>query len=270
MDSSKIIRCLLLVVSGVLYSFLSWSQQQTVSGHVSSVAEEPIPGVNITIAGTSEGTVSDIDGNYTIAVPDQQAQLVFSSIGYVTDTVKVGSQSLIDVILAQDITTLQEVIVTGYTTQNKKDITGSVSSVGNDKLVEVPAASFTQQLQGRVTGVVIGQDNAPGGEPLVRIRGWSTINDNDPLYIIDGIPTKSDRQTINPANVESVQILKDASAASIYGSRAANGVVIVTTKKGSQGKPRISFDARAGIQRAVNLPEMMNTQRHGARPNHPV
>ncbi len=263
MDSSKIIRCLLLVVSGVLYSFLSWSQQQTVSGHVSSVAEEPIPGVNITIAGTSEGTVSDIDGNYTIAVPDQQAQLVFSSIGYVTDTVKVGSQSLIDVILAQDITTLQEVIVTGYTTQNKKDITGSVSSVGNDKLVEVPAASFTQQLQGRVTGVVIGQDNAPGGEPLVRIRGWSTINDNDPLYIIDGIPTKSDLQTINPANVESVQILKDASAASIYGARAANGVGVVTTKKGKPGKPKLTLDARTGIQFATNLPEMLNTQELG-------
>jgi TonB-linked SusC/RagA family outer membrane protein len=196
-------------------------------------------------------------------VPGPDAVLIFSSVGYVTQQITVGNQTVIDVELEADVTALQEVVVTGYTAQSKRDITGAIASVDTEKLTEMPAASFAQQLQGRAAGVTIGQDNRPGSAPVVRIRGWGTINDNDPLYIIDGVPTKSDVQAINPNNIESIQILKDASAASIYGSRAANGVIVITTKKGKTGEVQVNFDARVGVQRAANQLDLANTQQLG-------
>jgi TonB-linked SusC/RagA family outer membrane protein len=237
--------------------------QSTITGKVTSTEEGPLPGVNILIQGSGQGTVSDVEGNYSISVSGTDAVLVFSSIGYTTEAVTVGNQSVIDMVLVPDVTSLKEIVVTGYTAQSKRDITGAIASVDTEKMVEMPAASFTQQLQGRVAGVSVGQDNRPGAAPLIRIRGWGTINNNDPLYIIDGVPTKSDIQSINPANIESIQILKDAAAASIYGARAANGVVIVTTKKGKSGTPKISFNARVGMQRAANQLDLLNTQELG-------
>jgi len=254
------------ILSLLIYGFmisLAYAQERTVTGKVSSEEEGPLPGVNILIQGTGQGTVSDIEGNYSIVVPGPEAVLVFSSIGYTTEAVTVGNQSVIDMVLVADVTSLKEIVVTGYTAQSKRDITGAISSVDTEKLIEMPAASFTQQLQGRVAGVTVGQDNRPGSAPLIRIRGWGTINNNDPLYIVDGVPTKSEIQSINPANIESIQILKDASAASIYGARAANGVIIVTTKKGKSGAPKISFDARVGVQRAMNQLDLLNTQELG-------
>lgn len=240
-----------------------YAQDSTVTGKVTSAEEGPLPGVNILIQGSGTGTVSDVEGNYSLVVPGPDAVLVFSSIGYTTEAVTVGNQTTIDMVLDPDVTSLKEIVVTGYTAQSKRDITGAIASVDTEKLAEMPAASFSQQLQGRVAGVTVGQDNRPGGAPMIRIRGFGTINNNDPLYIIDGVPTKSDIQSINPANVESIQILKDAAAASIYGARAANGVVIVTTKKGKSGTPKISFDARYGIQRASNQLDLLKTQELG-------
>lgn len=234
-----------------------------VTGSVTSAEEGPIPGVNIRIQDSDDGTVSDAQGKYNIVVAGSDAVLLFTSVGYIQKEVTVGNQTSIDVALIADIVALEEIVVTGYISQRKRDITGAISSVGGETLNEVPATSFTSQLQGRAAGVTVGQDNRPGGEPLVRIRGWGTINDNDPLYIIDGVPTKNDIQAFNPANIKSIQILKDAAAASIYGSRAANGVIIVTTKKGKSGPPKINFDARFGIQRATNHLDMLNTQEFG-------
>jgi len=255
------------ILSGLLFylptSFL-FAQEIKVSGNVSSLDEGSLPGVNILIQGTNKGTVSDKEGNYNIVVPDSEAVLVYTSVGYISQEVAVGNQSFISIELEADVTGLNEIIVIGYSSQSKKDITGAISTVDGETLNEVPAASFTEQLQGRATGVVVGQDNSPGGEPLVRIRGWGTINDNDPLYIIDGIPTKSDINAINPANIGSIQILKDAAAVSIYGARAANGVIIVTTKKGKPGTTKITFDARVGTQRPMNNNlNLLNTQELG-------
>jgi len=247
-----------------LFSFAAvMAQERTVSGTVTAEEEGPIPGVNIFIQGTTVGTISDLDGSYKLTVPGPDAILIFSSVGYKTQSITVGNQSVIDVVLEADVTALQEVVVTGYTAQSKRDITGAIASVDTEEMLEMPAASFAQQLQGRAAGVNIGQDNRPGAAPLVRIRGWGTINNNDPLYIIDGVPTKSDVQAINPNNIESIQILKDASAASIYGSRAANGVIVITTKKGKSGAPQVNFDARVGVQRAANSLDLANTQQLG-------
>ena len=242
---------------------LAYAQESTVTGQVSSEEEGALPGVNVLIQGSGQGTVSDVEGNYSIVVPGPDAVLVFSSIGYTTEAVTIGNQSVIDMILVPDITSLKEIVVTGYTSQSRRDITGAISSVNTEQMTEMPAASFTQQLQGRVAGVTVGQDNRPGGAPMIRIRGWGTINNNDPLYIVDGVPTKSEIQSINPANIESIQILKDAAAASIYGARAANGVIIVTTKKGKLGAPKVTFDARFGVQRAMNQLDLLNTQELG-------
>ncbi len=261
---TNVTRRVALLMLSMLFSFaVVMAQERTVSGKVTGEGEGPIPGVNIFIQGTTVGTISDLDGSYKLAVPGPDAILIFSSVGYKTQQITVGNQSVIDVVLKADVTALQEVVVTGYTAQSKRDITGAITSVDTELLQEMPAASFTQQLQGRAAGVTIGQDNRPGSAPLVRIRGWGTINNNDPLYVIDGVPTKSDIQAINPNNIESIQILKDASAASIYGSRAANGVIVITTKKGKSGAPQVSFDARVGVQQAANKLDLANTQQLG-------
>src|SRR5690606_39011311 len=185
---------------------------------------------------------SDMEGNYSIEVADDQAILVFSFIGYSTVEETVGSRSTINVTLKEEFSALNEVVVTGYGSQSRREITGAVTSVDSDKLLSIPATTFAQQLQGRAAGVTIVNDATPGGGATVRIRGFGTINNNDPLYVIDGVPTQN-QGNLNPNDIESIQILKDASAASIYGSRAANGVIIITTKRGTVGKPVVSFDA---------------------------
>ncbi|MCK5280582.1 MAG: carboxypeptidase-like regulatory domain-containing protein, partial [Cyclobacteriaceae bacterium] len=172
-----------LLIFGFAIS-LAYAQERTITGNVSSAEEGALPGVNILIQGTGQGTVSDVEGNYNLVVPGPEAVLVYSSIGYTTEAVTVGNQTIIDMVLIPDITSLKEIVVTGYTAQSRRDITGAISSVDTEKMVEMPAASFTQQLQGRVPGVTVGQDNRPGAAPLIRIRGWGTINNNNPLYVI--------------------------------------------------------------------------------------
>ncbi|MCH7398107.1 TonB-dependent receptor [Belliella sp. DSM 107340] len=255
----KTIVCLVfLIFSGTTLL----AQQKLIKGVVSDDFGDPLPGATVVVKGTSTGTVTNIDGEFEINVVDENSVLVFSFIGFTNVELRVGSQSTINVKLDQSISGLEEVVVTGYGTQSRKDITGAVASVSSDDLLSMPATTFAQQLQGRAAGVTVVNDATPGGGATVRIRGFGTINNNDPLYVIDGVPTQN-QGNLNPNDIESIQILKDASSASIYGSRAANGVVIITTKRGKVGKPTISFDAFYGSQKADRSPDPLNAEELG-------
>lgn len=222
-------------------------KEQVISGTVTDQTGEPLPGVTVSIEGTTIGTATDIDGKYTLDIPDG-ATLVFSFIGFQTQRVAAGSRSVVDVTLVEDISSLEEVVVVGYGTQRKSDLTGSVAVVNVREMQAQPAASPIEGLQGKATGVHIINTGAPGATPQIRIRGFSTINNNNPLYIIDGVPFEGKLSWLNSSDIESMQVLKDASAASIYGARANNGVVIITTKSGQPGDPKISFDMYVGTQ----------------------
>jgi TonB-linked SusC/RagA family outer membrane protein len=227
-----------------------FAQAIAVTGQVTDDDNFGLPGVTIVEVGTTNGTITDIDGNFTIEVP-VGAQLQFSFIGYATTVQTVGTESVMNIVLATDSEVLDEVVVTGYTAQSKRSITGAVTSVDAEQLQEIPATTFAQQLQGRAAGVTITNDATPGGAATVRIRGFGTVGNNDPLYIIDGVPS-TNQNTLNPNDIETLQVLKDASAASIYGSRAANGVIIITTKKGKLGAPKLSYNAFYGVQNKAN------------------
>ncbi|MDQ1086430.1 TonB-dependent SusC/RagA subfamily outer membrane receptor [Siphonobacter sp. SORGH_AS 1065] len=211
------------------------AQDRRVSGKVSAIDGQSVPGVSVQLKGTTRGVNTDNNGNFTIAVNSNSDVLVFTAVGYRSQEIIVGNQTIINATLVEESRALDEVVVTGYGSQRKKDITGAVTVVKGADLTALPTANLTQALQGRAAGVTVGTDNSPGGGTMVRIRGFGTINNNSPLYIVDGVPTQGTLNNINPNDIESLQVLKDASAASIYGARAANGVVIITTKK---GKPR--------------------------------
>ncbi|MDX1779145.1 MAG: TonB-dependent receptor plug domain-containing protein, partial [Thermodesulfobacteriota bacterium] len=232
-----------LLLLGFAFS-MAYAQQRTVTGTVTSDELGALPGVNIVIQGTTTGAVTTGDGTYSISVPGPDAVLVFSFIGYTTEAVTVGDQSVIDVTLAPDVTSLDEIVVTAYATQKKKDLTGSVGVVNTEQLSQMPQGNITQQMQGRVAGVTVVQDARPGQSAKVRIRGLGSFQNNQPLYIVDGVPA-TDVSGINPADVESMSVLKDAGAASMYGARASNGVIIITTKKGGSGM-KVNFNAYAG------------------------
>ncbi|MCE6992820.1 TonB-dependent receptor [Dyadobacter sp. CY323] len=258
LTSVTLFLCALLSVS------VTYAQDRQVTGKVSSTADGAgIPGVNVQLRGTNTGTVTDAEGRYSIEAKGADAALVFSSIGYIKQEVVVGAKSVIDISLSDDIKSLTEVVVTGYASQRKQDITGAVSVISPKELTAVPAASVTQMLQGRAAGVTVGNDNSPGGGTMVRIRGFGSINNNSPLYVIDGVPTQGTLNQLNPNDIESMQVLKDASAASIYGARAANGVVIITTKKGKPGEPNITFDFYTGTQRPGKMLDLLNTKELG-------
>lgn len=231
--------------------------QITVSGKILDESGAGLPGATVVVKGSTTGVVSDFDGNYRISVPSSQSVLVFSFIGYQAQEQLVENRSLINVQMKISESSLQEVVVTGYGAQSKRDITGAVATVSTNDLLSMPATTFAQQLQGRAAGVNIVNDATPGGEATVRIRGFGTIGNNSPLYVIDGVPTER-QGNLNPEDIESIQVLKDASAASIYGSRAANGVVIITTKRGKVGKPTIQFNTYYGTQTAESAPEVLN------------
>jgi TonB-linked SusC/RagA family outer membrane protein len=239
-----------------------FAQEKKVSGRVTDGTNFGIPGVSVAIKGTTKGTISDADGKYSIDVTASSTTLVFSSIGYIAEEITIGNQTVIDVALTGDSQTLDEIIVTGYGSQSKREITGAVTTVDAKDLASIPATTFAQQLQGRASGLNVVNDATPGGNATVRIRGFGTIGNNDPLFVIDGVPTENSGN-LNPNDIETIQILKDASAASIYGSRAANGVIIVTTKRGKVGKPVISFNAYYGTQRNAQDVEVLNAKELG-------
>ena len=260
----RILTWFVILLFSTLESRNILAQEKKITGKVTSAVDgAPIPGVNVQLQGTNTGTVTDVDGRYSIDAGGSGAVLVISSIGYLKQEITVGSRSVIDVSLSDDIKSLTEVVVTGYASQRKQDITGAVTVISPKELTAVPAASVTQMLQGRAAGVTVGNDNSPGGGTMVRVRGFGSINNNSPLYVIDGVPTQGTLNQLNPNDIESMQVLKDASAASIYGARAANGVVIITTKKGKPGEPSLTFDFYTGTQRPGKMLNLLNTKELG-------
>ncbi len=239
-------RIALFSLSMVLSMGFLIAQERSITGKVTAESGDPMPGVNIVVKGTASGVITDANGAYSIRVPGPETSLVFSSVGSVTQEVIVGAQSVIDVVLIEDIQALQEVVVVGYTSSRKRDITGSVGVVEPTKLTAIPSGNVSNQLQGRTSGVTVLGSGAPDESAKVRIRGFSSFENNDPLYIVDGVPTQ-DISSMNPNDVASISVLKDAGAASIYGSRASNGVIIVTTKKGSKGI-KVTYDMYYGSQ----------------------
>ena len=249
--------CFLMVGAGVTPPIhasnanVSISQQaKKVTGTVTDAKGEPLLGVNVVVKGTTNGTITDLDGKYSLEV-EPNSILVVSYIGYVSQQIP-ASGEVVNVTLKEDTQNLDEVVVVGYGTQQKKDITGSVAVVDTKDLLASSGSSATQQLQGKAAGVYIGQTGSPGSPSMVRIRGINTVNDNGPLYVIDGVSTRDqDLSTLNPNDIESMQVLKDASSAAIYGAQAANGVILITTKQGSKGRTRVTLNASAGFSDAA-------------------
>lgn len=255
---------------------LSQDNNIVISGTVNGENGDPIPGVNIFIQNTSTGTISEFDGTYSIGVPAAAVNIVFSYIGYQTMEVPINNRSVIDVVLIEDTQQLEEIVVTGYSSQKKADVIGSISSIDPAVVKDMPITGLDQALQGQVSGVSVTQSSGtPGGGIMVRVRGNSSISSsNRPLYIVDGIPVRdgglSTRgfggqndnalATINPNDIESIEILKDAAAKAIYGSRAANGVVIITTKRGKVGTPTtFEIDIQRGVIDPTNTIEVLTS-----------
>src|SRR5690554_6001957 len=234
----------------------------TIQGTVTDGGGEALPGVSILVKGTSIGVTTNLQGQFSINVPDNNGTLVFSYIGFTTQEIAIGGRSSIQVVLGKDTRSLDEVVVIGYGTSTKRDLTGSVSSVSASQIEKVPVTTIDQALQGRSAGVQVTSSNAsPGAGISVQIRGVGSFGNTDPLYVVDGYPITGGLSGINPSDIQSMDILKDASAAAIYGNRASNGVVIITTKRGSKGGDvRISFDANTSIQSKPERYSMMNAE----------
>lgn len=237
---------------------------KSISGKVTDTKTgEPLIGATVVVEGTSLGAITDIDGAFKLSVPDEASTLIVSFTGYLRVSVDINSQTYFEIALEEDVAQLTEVVVLGYDTQTKRDLTGSVATVNPDQVKSLPTASVDKMLDGRMAGVQVLTDNAPGGNVTVRVRGYGTINNNDPLYIVDGVPISNGLNSVNPSDIASIQVLKDASAAAIYGSRAANGVVVITTKTGSSSESKVELNAYTGVQKVFNLPEMLNAQQYG-------
>ena len=232
----------------------------TVTGTVTDASNLPIPGVTVTVDGTDQGTTTDVDGKYSIEVASSDI-LTFSFIGYAPQSVAVGARTTIDVQLAEDTQALDEVVVVGYGTQAKKDITGSVAVVSRDAIAEQPVSSFAEALQGRAAGVTITNAGGPAGDSQIRIRGVGSVNGSDPLIIVDGVQGVN-ISSVNPNDIETMQVLKDAAATAIYGARGANGVVLVTTKQAKAGKYTVTYDGFYGIQNVQRMPEMLDAKQY--------
>jgi len=249
--------CIILV----LFAFCARAQKQ-VSGVVKS-ATGPVAGATVAVKGASVATQTATDGTFSITVPAGKSVLVISYVGLETREVDISSQSSVDLTLATVISSLNEVVVTGYSTQRKKDIIGAVSVIDSKELKQTASSNLAVQLQGRAAGVVVTSTGAPGAGAIVRIRGFQSFGNNNPLYIIDGVPTQDPSQ-LNPMDVASVQILKDGSSASIYGTRAANGVVIVTTKQGKAGRTTVTYEGYVGVQKISDdmKPDLLNNSEY--------
>ena len=237
------------------------AQNLQVSGTVVSKSDGlPVIGATVLELGTTNGTITDFDGKFSLSVK-KGAEVVISYVGFKSQTLK--ANGVLNVVLEEDSEMLEEVVVTGYTTQRKADLTGAVSMVSMDDISKQNENNPMKALQGRVPGMNITSDGNPSGSTTIRIRGIGTLNNNDPLYIIDGVPTKGGMHELNGNDIESIQVLKDAASASIYGSRAANGVIIITTKKGKEGQLKINFDASVSASMYNNKMEVLNAEEYG-------
>lgn len=226
------------------------SQQLSLTGKVTDENGNPFPGVNVQIEGTTIGTITDIDGKFIISSPEPNAVLIFSFLGYSTQRINVAGRAIIDLTMIPETKSLEEVVVIGYGTQKKSDLTGAITSVSTSELIGQPFSNVNQALQGKVAGAnFIATSGEPGSQVSVRIRGQGTFSSSGPLYIVDGTPiTSMDINSLNMNDIESLNVLKDASAAAIYGSRAANGVIIITTKRGLAGRPTVTLNSYYGLQ----------------------
>jgi TonB-linked SusC/RagA family outer membrane protein len=276
-ELSKFLMLLLVIAASTSFAF----GQIQVSGKVTTMQGDPLPGVNVLVKGTALGTTTNSDGVYQLEVTDNNSVLTFSFIGFTSKDVAVSNRTVVDVSLEEDIRSLDEVVVVGYGTVKKSDLTGSVSSVKGDAFKDMPVTSVDQALQGRAAGVQVTQSSAaPGGGLSVRVRGAnSLISGSEPLYVIDGLPiypdntnfgtggtgsAASNRQpgnalaTLNPNDIESIEVLKDASATSIYGSRGAIGVVLITTKRGKEGQTLVNVESSYSVQSISNKINMLS------------
>jgi TonB-linked SusC/RagA family outer membrane protein len=243
-------------------------QQIKVSGTITdATTNQAMIGVNIQLKGTTVGTISDINGKFTLSVPDPNATLIFSFIGYVTQEVALSGQTTVQVALAAEVSQLSEVVVVGYGTQKKVTATGSVTSAKGSDIVKSPSTNLTNNLVGRMPGLTaVSRSGEPGNDgAILRIRGSNTLGDNSPLIVVDGVANRG-MERLNPNDIESITILKDASAA-IYGSQAANGVILVTTKRGTVGKPKITLSANAGVTQPTRIPEMASAEQYASMLN---
>ncbi len=243
----------------------AFAQQREIKGTVVSGEDDsPIPGASILIKGTNVGTVSDVNGLFKLNVAGPDAILLISSVGFISTEVPVNNQSNFEVSLVPDITALQEIVVVGYGTQRKGDITGAIASVSSKEIQELPVANAGQALQGRATGVVaLANGNRPGDGVTIRIRGRRSLTaSNEPLFVVDGIPFQGNINAINPKDIKSMEILKDASATAIYGSRGANGVILITTNRGGAMKTQVSYNAYYGVVSVLGVPDMMNGEEY--------
>ncbi len=247
---------------------------KSINGTVLDETNSPLPGVSILVKGTTNGTVTDVNGQFNLEVPDD-ATLVFSYTGYLSQEILVGAQTTITITLKTDAKLLEGVVVIGYGTAKKSDLTGSVGSVKVDQLMERPSASLTQAMSGRIAGVQVNTNSGrPGGRTTIRVRGFSSINSsNNPLYVVDGVMLPQGNQNqfssaidyINPNDIVSVEVLKDASSTAIYGARGANGVILVTTKKGKAGEGSVTYNGDFSVNTiGPNRPEVLNAKQYMA------
>jgi TonB-dependent starch-binding outer membrane protein SusC len=269
-------KTLLLMFLVLAVGMSAHAQSRMVSGQVSSSEDRSgIPGVNVLVRGTSIGTVTDIDGSFSINVPQGATELTLSFVGFTTKNVSIGNREFLQIILDPDVATLGEVVVVGYGAQSKKTVTGAISSVGGEQLLNVPVQSFDQALQGRVAGVnIVTPNGVLNNRPVIRVRGVNSLSlSSYPLIVVDGVPTytgdlsgnsaaNNPLANINPADIQSVEVLKDASATAIYGSRASNGVILVTTKRGQDGASKITYDSWVGVTEPVRLFNLLNAEEY--------
>jgi TonB-linked SusC/RagA family outer membrane protein len=258
---SKLLYLLAFLLSS---SWVAFGQNQTITGKVTDEKGEALIGVNIIVKETNKGTTTNVDGKYSLSVPGSSSKIIYTFVSYESREVTVGNQSIINVSLTPDAKSLSEVIVVGYGVQKKATVSGSVVSVKGSDLQKSPSVNLSNSLAGRMAGVVaVNRSGEPGSDgSTIRIRGANTLNNNDALIVIDGIPNRSgglDR--INPADIETISVLKDASAA-IYGARAANGVILITTKKGKSGKPELSYSFNQGFSDPTVIPRLTNASQY--------
>ena len=272
---------LAFLLLAVIMSFSNgiYAQQKTIEGKITDSGNNPLPGVSVVVKGATIGTVTNIDGEYTLSVPADANTLIYSYIGMITQEIVIGTQTTISVILAEDLIGLEEVVVVGYGTRLKEELTGSVSTISEEQMQISAAPSVVSRMQGQVSGITVTSADRPGGDATIRIRGVGTINNSNPLYVIDGVPA-GPGNNLNPNDVESITVLKDASSAAIYGTRGANGVIIITTKRGRDNQqPSINFSLKTGVSQATNKYDLLNTKEYadavwlsyknrGVTPNH--